>query len=123
VAYFKSNLRRRSGWGGRSGGFAQDFEHNRAASRAFALNGFAAVFHGFFDAVGDWLFSLALDAISFRHKKIYCPRFMQRQFRRLSTKARTVNSNRKSLENKRDRVKFRGILPGFRVNKIIITHS
>ena len=58
-------------------GFAQNLEHHRAASRAFALDGFAAVLHGFFDAIGDGLFSLALDAISFRHKKVCRRRFMR----------------------------------------------
>jgi hypothetical protein len=34
------------------------------------LMAFAAIFHGFFNAIGDGLFGLALDAVSFRHKKI-----------------------------------------------------
>jgi hypothetical protein len=55
------------GWRGSS--FAQDFEHDGAAGGAFALDGLAAVFHGFFHAIGDGLFGLAFDAVSFRHKE------------------------------------------------------
>jgi hypothetical protein len=69
-----SNLRGRIVGGGRGrrggcrSGLAQNLKHDGAASGALALDGFAAVFHGFFDAIGDGLFGLALDAVSFRHK-------------------------------------------------------
>ena len=66
------------GWGwsrgrrfdfGRAGsGFAQNLEHNGAASRAFALNRLAPVLHCFFDAIVDLFFGFALNAISFGHK-------------------------------------------------------
>ena len=62
------------GWGwnrcNRRGLAAQNFKHHRAASRAFAFNGLATVFHCFFNAIGDFPFGLAFDAISFCHKKI-----------------------------------------------------
>jgi hypothetical protein len=57
------------GGGGRGVGLAQNLEHHGAAGGAFALDGFAAVFHGFLNAVGDGLLGLALDAVSFRHKE------------------------------------------------------
>jgi hypothetical protein len=55
----------------RGGGsrLAKNLEHYSAAGGAFAFNGLAAILHGFFDAIGDGLFGLALDAVSFRHKK------------------------------------------------------
>jgi hypothetical protein len=57
------------GAGAGGGGLAaQNFEHHRAAGRAFALDGLASVFHGFFDAIGDFPLGLAFDAISFSHK-------------------------------------------------------
>jgi hypothetical protein len=51
-------------------GLAQYFEHDRAARRALAFNGFAPVFHRFLHAVGDFLFGFALYAISFGHKSL-----------------------------------------------------
>jgi hypothetical protein len=55
---------------------AQNLEHDRAASRAFAFDGLAPVFHRFLDAIGDFALGLAFDAISFCHKNFYRPRFM-----------------------------------------------
>jgi hypothetical protein len=85
------------GWSGRgsNGGFAQNFEHHGAAGGAFALDGFAAVFHGFFHAIGDGLFGLALDAISFRHKKFAANASCAERFARLPGKTGNVNSNQK----------------------------
>jgi hypothetical protein len=57
------------GGGGSGSGLAEDLKHDGATGGTFALNGFAAIFHGFFNAIGDGLFGLALDAVSFRHKK------------------------------------------------------
>jgi hypothetical protein len=85
-------LRRRIGIriGGnrRSGGFAKNFEHHGAAGGAFALNGFAAIFHGFFNAIGDGLFGLALDAVSFRHKKFAAGASCVERFKQATRKGR-----------------------------------
>ena len=53
---------------GRRGLAAQNLEHDRAASRAFAFDGLAPVFHRLLDAIGDFALRLAFDAISFCHK-------------------------------------------------------
>jgi hypothetical protein len=61
-----------NGWriGGRRGDvcLAQDFEHDRAASRALAFDGFTAIFHRFFNASRNFFLGLAFDAVSFSHK-------------------------------------------------------
>jgi hypothetical protein len=89
------------GWSGRGGvGLAQNFEHHGAAGGAFALDGFAAVFHGFFNAIGDGLFGLALDAVSFRHKKFAANASCVERLVRLPGKTGSVNSKRKPNKTK-----------------------
>jgi hypothetical protein len=74
----KSTCGGRSGRGRRCRFAAQDFEHHRAASRAFALDRLAPVFHGFLDAIGNFPLGLAFDAISFSHKYYAAQHFMRR---------------------------------------------
>src|SRR2546429_504212 len=65
----RRSFRRRSGGFGRS--FAtEDFEHDRAAGGAFAFDGFAAVLHQLLDGIDNLFFRLALNAVSFGHKKL-----------------------------------------------------
>jgi len=65
---------RRDGLGGRRAPLpTQNFKHHCPAGRAFAFDGFAPVFHRFLDPIDDFLFRLALDAVSFGHKKYCCP--------------------------------------------------
>ena len=66
----------RRGCGGcrRSGFAAEDFEHDGVAGRAFAFDGLAPVFHGFFQGINYFLLGLTFDAVSFRHKFFKPPR-------------------------------------------------
>ena len=65
--------RSRRGGSRRGGLAAQDFEHDRAAGRALALDRLASVFHDFLNTIGDFALGLAFDAISFSHKFCCCP--------------------------------------------------
>jgi len=62
------------GWNLRRGlslgrGFApKDFEHDRAASGAFALDCLATVLHQLLDGIDNLFLCFALNAISFGHK-------------------------------------------------------
>jgi len=63
------------------------------------LDGFAAVFHGFFNAIGDGLFGLAFDAVSFRHKEVMPPTLhAPNGVRRLPVMAGKVKSKGKWLK-------------------------
>jgi hypothetical protein len=74
------------------GGFAQDLKHHCATGRAFALDGLAAILHGFFNAIGDGLLGLALDAVSFRHKKFTADTSCIERLHRLPANRVNVNS-------------------------------
>jgi len=91
---------RRIGIGGnrRRGGLAEDFEHDRAAGRAFAFDGFTAIFHRFLNAIRNFFLGLAFDAISFSHKYDYRPCFMPERSDRLAIKNASVNSKRKIID-------------------------
>lgn len=62
-------------WGRRRGSCrgcfsTKNLEHDGAARWALAFNGFAAVFHGFFDSIDNVLLRLAFDAVTFSHKRL-----------------------------------------------------
>jgi hypothetical protein len=91
-----------SGRSGSSSGFAQNFKHYGSAGRTFALNGFPAILHGLFNAIGDGLFGLALDAISFRHKKFAVDascieRFAQATYKHLQRQFQTQQQHNQQL--------------------------
>ena len=53
---------------GHSGFAAEYLEHDNAAGGALALDRLPPVLHHFFNRIGNFLFGLALDAISFWHR-------------------------------------------------------
>src|SRR4051794_27823558 len=56
---------------------AQDLEHHSAASRTFAFDGSAPVFHNFFNGINDFFFGFALNTVSFGHKYFLAKRLMR----------------------------------------------
>ena len=64
--HWRGRRRARRGGGSLS---SQNLEHDRAAGRAFAFDGFPTVLHRFLNGLSDLFFRFALNAITFGHKK------------------------------------------------------